>query len=258
MDKLFLALSTLCFLGGFIYVVIALRRRQPRRTTWLNFAVVAVGFLFQSLFLHHRGQLHGRCPVTNGAEILIFLSWSTVLFYFLVGRAFRLSLLGMFTEPIVFVFQAIALGLLLFGDPGARPAEGGVDPWHELHISVALLSFGAFALAGIAGIMYQVQDRQLKKHHLGALFYQLPPIRYLLDAIIRLVVVGLVLLTIGIASAFFQESEPDPKHYSLAIAVWVGYVGLLGWHFSGKSTPKRTAAGAIGVFLLPLALLAFL
>ncbi len=257
MDKLFLALSTLCFLGGFLYVAVALRRRQPRKSSWLNFAVLALGFVFQSLFLHLRGQLHGRCPVTNGAEILIFLSWSTVMFYFLTGRAFRLSLLGMFTEPIVFVFQAIALTLLLIGDPGASPVEK-VDPWHELHISVALLSFGAFALAGVAGIMYLVQDRQLKKHHLGALFYQLPPIRYLLDAVIRLVSVGLVLLTIGIGSAFFQESDPDPKHYSLAIAVWVGYVALLGWHFSGKSTPKRTAAGAIGVFLLPLALLALL
>lgn len=258
LDKWFLGLSTLCFLGGFLYVLAALRRRQPRKTTWMNFAVVVLGFVFQSLFLHFRGQLHGRCPVTNGAEILIFLSWSTVLFYFIVGRAFRLSLLGMFTEPIVFVFQTIALVLLLVGDPGARPPEGGIDPWHELHISVALLSFGAFALAGIAGIMYLVQDRQLKKHHLGALFYQLPPIRYLLDAIVRLVVVGSILLTIGIVSAFFQESEPDPKHYSMAIAVWVGYVALLAWHFSGKSTPKRTAAGAIAVFLLPLALLALL
>ncbi|MCB1232184.1 MAG: cytochrome c biogenesis protein CcsA [Verrucomicrobiae bacterium] len=257
MDKLLLALSTLCFLGGFIYVVMALRKRQPRQTTWLNFAVVAAGFVFQCLFLHSRGQLHGRCPVTSGAEILIFLSWSIVLFYFLVGRAFRLSLLGMFTEPIVFVFQAIALAMLIVGDAGPQPVDS-VDPWHEFHISVALLSFGAFALAGVAGIMYLVQDRQLKKHHLGALFYQLPPIRYLLQAIIRLLGVGLALLTVAIISALFQESEPDPKHYSLAIAVWLGYAALLGWHFSGKATPKRVAIGAVIVFVFPIALLAAL
>ncbi len=257
MDKLLLALSTLCFLGGFIYVVISLRSGRPRQTTWLTFGVIAVGFVLQSLVLYLRGQLHGRCPVTNGAEILIFLCWSTVILYFLVGRTYRLSLLGMFTEPLVFVFQAVALGLLLVNDPGARPVEK-VDAWHELHISVALLSFGAFALAGIAGVMYLVQDRQLKRHHLGALFYQLPPIRYLMEAIIRLVVIGQILLTIGIGAAFVQEMDPNSKHFTMAIIVWVGYLGLLGWHFSGKSTPKRTAAGVIAVFLLPLALLAAL
>ncbi|MCB1064590.1 MAG: cytochrome c biogenesis protein CcsA [Verrucomicrobiae bacterium] len=257
MDKLLLALSTLCFLGGFIYVMIALRSGQPRPTGWLTFGVVAAGFVLQSLVLYLRSQLHGRCPVTNGAEILIFLCWSTIILYFLVGRAFRLSLLGMFTEPMVFVFQTIALILLITGDPGARPVEK-VDPWHELHISVALLSFGAFALAGIAGVMYLVQDRQLKKHHLGALFYQLPPIRYLMEAIIRLIVIGQILLTIGIAAAFVQETDPNSKHFTMAIAVWVGYLCLLGWHFSGKSTPKRIALGVIAVFLLPLALLAAL
>lgn len=251
MDKILLALSTLCFLGGFLYVVTALREGKPRRNSWANFAVVIAGFLLLSAVLHLRGELHGRCPVTNGAEILIFLSWSILLFYFLVGRAFRLSLLGTFTEPIVFVFLAVALGMLINSDPGARPVET-LDPWHELHISVALLSFGAFALAGIAGVMYQVQDRQLKQQQLGALFYQLPPIRYLADAIVRLVVGGTFLLTIAIVSAFLQESEPDPKHFTMAFVVWIAYAALLGWHFSGKTTPRRIALGAVIVFIFPL------
>lgn len=254
MDKILLALSTLCFAGGFLYVVTALREGKPRRNTWANFAVVLVGFVLLSVVLHLRGQLHGRCPVTNGAEILLFLSWSILLFYFLVGRAFRLSLLGTFTEPIVFVFLATSFGMLAISDPGARPVDS-VDPWHELHISVALLSFGAFALAGIAGVMYLVQDRQLKKQQLGTLFYQMPPIRYLSDAIVRLVGIGTLLLTIGIVSAFLQESEPDPKHFSLAFVVWIAYAVLLVWNFSGKSTPKRTALGAIAVFAFPLLLL---
>ena len=257
MDKILLALSTLCFAGGFLYVVTALREGKPRRNSWANFTAVLVGFLLLSAVLHFRGQLHGRCPVTNGAEILVFLSWSILLFYFLVGRAFRLSLLGTFTEPIVFVFLATAFGMLAISDPGARPVES-VDPWHELHISVALLSFGAFALAGIAGVMYLVQDRQLKKHQLGALFYQMPPIRYLSDAIVRLVGIGILLLTVGIVSAFLQESEPDPKHFSLAFVVWIAYAVLLAWNFSRRSTPKRTALGAIVVFAFPLLLLAAL
>lgn len=257
MDKLLLALSTLCFLGGFIYAVAALRSGRERHTTRLNIVFVAAGFLFQSLALQQRGELHGRCPVTNGAEILIFLCWSVVLLYFVVGRTFRLSLLGMFTEPLVFVFQGIALVLLWTSDPGAQPIEK-VDAWRELHIAVALLSFGAFALAGIAGVMYLVQDRQLKRHQLGALFYNLPPIRYLVDAIVRLGGIGLGLLTVGIVSAFLMEKRPDALHLGMAFAVWLGYALLMGWHFSGASTPRRFAIAAIVVFLLPLTQLASL
>ncbi|MCB1077000.1 MAG: cytochrome c biogenesis protein CcsA [Verrucomicrobiae bacterium] len=257
MDKLLLALSTLCFLGGFIYAVAALRSGRPRHTTRLNIVFVAAGFLLQSYALHLRGQLHGRCPVTNGAEILIFLCWSVVLLYFVVGRTFRLSLLGMFTEPLVFVFQGIALILLWTSESGAHPIEK-VDPWRELHIAVALLSFGAFALAGIAGVMYLVQDRQLKRHQLGALFYNLPPIRYLVDAIVRLGGIGLALLTVGIVSAFLMEKRPEPLHLGMAFAVWLGYAVLLGWHFSSASTPRRFAIASIVVFLLPLTQLATL
>lgn len=252
MDQLLLALSTLCFLGGFLYAVAALRSGRPRHTTRLNVVFVAAGFILQSLALQSRGQLHGRCPVTNGAEILVFLCWSVVLLYFVVGRTFRLSLLGMFTEPLVLLFQTVALVGLWTGDPGPRPLPQ-VDAWRELHIAVALLSFGAFALTGVAGVMYLVQDRQLKRHQLGALFYNLPPIRYLASAIVRLGGIGLGLLSIGIVSAFLMQKRPDALHLGMAFAVWLGYAGLLGWHFSGASTPRRLALAAILVFLLPLA-----
>ena len=252
MDKLLLALSTLCFLGGFVYAVAALRSGRPRHTTRLNVAFMAAGFVFQCLALQQLGKLHGRCPVTNGAEILVFLCWSVVLLYFVVGRTFRLSLLGMFTEPLVLFFQSIALVILWTHPPEPKPLEN-VDAWRELHISVALLSFGSFALAGIAGVMYLVQDRQLKRHQLGPLFYNLPPIRYLGSAIVRLGGIGLGLLTVGIVSAFLMQKRPDALHLSMAFAVWLGYAGLLGWHFSGAATPKRLAFAAIIVFALPLA-----
>ncbi|MBL9150857.1 MAG: cytochrome c biogenesis protein CcsA [Verrucomicrobiales bacterium] len=257
MDKLLLALSTLCFLGGFVYAVVALRSGRPRHTTRLNVVFVAAGFLFQSLALHQRGQLHGRCPVTSSAEILVFLCWSVVLLYFVVGRTFRLSLLGMFTEPLVLVFQTVALFLLWTADPGPSPLDT-VDGWRELHVAVALLSFGAFALTGVAGVMYLVQDRQLKRHQLGALFYNLPPIRHLASAIVRLAGIGLGLLSVGILSAFLMQKRPDALHLTMAFAVWLGYAILLGWHLSGASTPRRLALAALLVFLLPLAQLATL
>ena len=117
----------------------------------------------------------------------------------------------------------IALVGFLIEDPSARtPAAGGeMDPWLELHASVSLVSFGALALAGVAGLMYLVQDRQLKRHHLKTLFYNLPPIRYLTIAVFRLVSIGLILLTVGIVSAYMMEDMPAPLHQGLSMLTWV-------------------------------------
>ena len=94
--------------------------------------VMACGFIAQCGFLYLRGQELGRCPITTPAELLVFVSWSIVGLYFLLGRAFRLSLLGAFTAPLVALFQLLALPFLR--EPAARnPAD---DYWLEMHASV--------------------------------------------------------------------------------------------------------------------------
>ena len=103
MDDLYLILATLAFLGGFVLAAISWRRESDR-PHGLNIPLAVAGLVFQTLFLRERGELHGRCPITNGAEVLVFVSWSIVIMYLALGRAFRLSLLGVFTMPMVFLF----------------------------------------------------------------------------------------------------------------------------------------------------------
>ena len=256
MDDLYLILATLTFLGGFILAAISWRRESDL-PHGLNIPLAIAGLVFQTLFLGERGDLHGRCPITNGAEILVFVSWSIVIMYLALGRAFRLSLLGVFSMPIVFLFQVIAIISLAIGDPGARP-PARLDPWLELHAAMSLLAYGAFGLAAIAGVMYFVQDRQLKSHHPGRLFYSMPPIRYLADALVRLLVIGTVLLSIGIVAAFFMEVKPNAAHLLISGAVWLAYVFLLAAHTLKRLPPKRLALSALVAFAFALATLSAL
>lgn len=175
------------------------------------------------------------------------------MLYFLLGRTFRLSLLGLFTSPLVVALQAGALVYLLTVSGGdvAKPVES-LDYWLEVHASISLLAYGAFALACVAGFMYLVQDRLLKTHDLNALFYNLPPIRYLVKAINRVLIIGLLLLTVGIVSAFFMRNQPSIGHLGLSISVWVGYALLIGLYAARRLGPKQLAVGAAIVFALPL------
>lgn len=242
--RLLLLLSTLAFLAGLVHAVLALRAGQWRETHW-HLVPMALGFALQSAFLYLRGQQHGRCPLTNLFEVFIFIGWSIMLLYFLVGPAFRLSLLGVFTAPLLTVMQTISL-LAPLDQIAAK--HGKVNPWLELHAALALIGYAAFALACITGIMFLLQERQLKRHRINALFHQLPPIHDLAKAIERLVLLGLILLSIALGAAFKINVPITNAKMIFSWAVWVLYAVILVLMWRHKYSARHTAQLAIGGF----------
>ena len=259
MDRLYLALSTFCFLGGFAYIIAALRTGNYHPPRW-NLAAMIGGFVFLNLFLYERGLVHKRCPITNILEILVFIGWAMVLIYLFFGTTYRLSLLGLFTAPLVFVFQIAAI-LAPFDREAALKAaaeHGAPDPWVEIHISVSLLAYGAFAMAFVAGVMFLVQDHMIRSHNLKAMFYNLPPVQNLSQAIQRLLILGFILLTVGIVSAQRIEQVSQSSKLVVIYAMWIIYAGLLAFFWIRGLSPKRLALGAILAFIIPALSLAFI
>jgi ABC-type uncharacterized transport system permease subunit len=120
---------------------------------------------------------------------------------------------------------------------------------------MSLVAYGAFALACIAGVMYLLQERQLKTHHLHSIFYHLPPLANLFAAITRLLWWGFALYTVGIVSGFFT-GHPLPRiQVVAAIALWLLYAAILQARHLKWIAPKRVAALCIIGFSAALALL---
>src|SRR5436305_3078208 len=126
-DRLFLTLSTLCFVAAVIRTVIWFRARVLPAGKF-NFMAIGGGFILQTAFLSVRGHQLGRCPLTNLFEVFVFLAWSVALIYMLVGPAYRLSLMGAFTAPLVIVLQGVAL---LAPIDVHHPAKLPANPWLE-------------------------------------------------------------------------------------------------------------------------------
>jgi ABC-type uncharacterized transport system permease subunit len=246
MDRLFLVAATFCFLFGFAYTMYALGAKVYHHSR-INLVAMLAGFLLQTAFLYLRGQTLRRCPLTNLFEVLIFLSWSMVLFYLLIGPAYRLSLLGFFTSPFVFILQVFAL-LTPWDVPSKVRSTPNV--WLELHAAISIVAYGAFLLAGVAGVMYLVQERQLKTHHLKSIFYHLPPIRDLATANKRLVFTGLALLSVGLFAGF--EMGNLGVHGVWASGVWLLYAFLAGAEIFHRISPRRAAWLSVGAFTLVL------
>ena len=251
MDRTLLIISTICFLGAVVRTGIALRGGVFRSGKF-NFLAIGAGFVFQTAFLSIRGHALGRCPLTNLFEVFIFLAWSVALIYMLVGPTYRLSLMGAFTAPLVVVLQGFAL---IAPIDIRHSVQLPANPSLEFHASVSLVAYGAFALACIAGVMYLVQERQLKTHHLHSIFYHLPPLTDLFAAITRLLWWGFVLYTVGIVSGFFT-GRPLPRVQVVAAAgVWLLYAAILQGRHLRRIAPKRVAALCIVGFSAALTLL---
>ena len=251
MDRQLLVVSTICFLAAVVRMIVSWRA-GIFRPGGFNFVAIGLGFILQMGFLSIRGHELRHCPLTNLFEVLIFLAWSVALIYLLIGPAYRLSLLGAFTAPLVFVIQAFAL---LAPIDVRHAVKLPVNGWLEFHASMSILAYGAFALACVAGVMYLVQERQLKEHQLRSIFYHLPPLSDLFAAITRLLWLGFALYTLGLVSGFFI-GEPLPRiQIVFAFAIWFLYAAILQGRHLRRVAPRRIAALCIIGFGAALTLL---
>ncbi len=255
MDRWFLVAATLLAAVAGVRGLLVLS--HGHKSSWTVWWMVGV-MLCQLGYLGIRGEMRGACPLRSIAEISVFLAWSLTLFFLLVGPVYRISLLGVFTAPVVVIFQGFAL---LPGKLDPTPVYVSETTfWGETHGAMSVLAYGALALAAVAGVMFLVLDRQLKDHHLkSGLFRFLPPVRELLVSLERLLWLGMVLLSIGLIAGIMMphETEGAWKHVFIATGVWGAYVALMIVKRVRGITGRRFALGAVSLFILSLGVFAF-
>ena len=254
MDRELLIISTLWFFLAMVRTAVAIKARNYRAAGF-NFVAITLGFAFQTAFLSVRGHALGRCPITNLFEVFIFVAWSVSLIYLLIGSAYRLSLMGAFTAPLVFSLQSFALLALWKPVNQAVALRPPNSPWLEMHASVSLVAYGAFALACVVGLMYLLQERQLKTRELHTMFYHFPPLTDLFAAITRLLWLGFVLLTLGITTGFLTGQPLPYVKIAWSLGVWIFYAAILLARHLGKTAPRRIAALCVIAFSAALTLL---
>lgn len=249
MDRWFLVIATvLAAIGGGWGMLAVHRGTRSRWTVVWMIAVLGCQFAFLSA----RGQIRGSCPLHDPGEILAYLAWAVTLSYLLVGPAYRLSLLGVFSAPLVLVLQLAAVVFVFLEAPPQRIPE--TSGFHALHSSAAVLAYGALGLAGISGVMFLVLNHQLKEQVLrSGLFRNMPPAHLLLVSLERLLWLGTGLLTVGVVAGFLMRpAEHARSHFLAAMAVWVAYLALLAVKSVRGMTGRKLALAAVGIFALSL------
>lgn len=249
MDKWMLLIATL--LAAAAAVQGANYVRRGIRSRW-TMAWMLLCFIAQMFLLGMRGEMRGACPLGDLGEILIFSAWSLTMFYLLEGSVYRLSLLGVFTAPLVSVMLGAAL---IPGMLDTNPVHiDHADAWGEAHAAFSVLAYGALGLAAVTGVMFLLLNRRLKNGALNnALFKNLPPVRDLSRVVNRLLVLGFAILTLGLICGLVMEKSGDvTKHLAVALCQWVAYAMLLTIEWRRGMPPRKLALAAVILFVLSL------
>jgi cytochrome c-type biogenesis protein CcsB len=220
-----LALYSLGLMHALLTVI---RRRQ--RLLPLALASFTVAAVFHLVSLVEEGMALGRFPVANLYQSSSLIGLLITVLFLLVYWRYKFESLAVFVFPIVFLFTFVAS----LGHP-VEPWSSATlrSSWLFVHVVLALLGYAALCLTCVAGIMYLIQERELKSKKPRAFYYRLPPLGTLDDLSYRTMAVGFALITLGlIAGSIWGFVEwgtrwvVDSK-IILAFVTWAIYLAMI-------------------------------
>ncbi len=239
--------SALVYLAATLFHLAYLVALQPAVRTWAG-RITWGAFGLHTLGLVVRFAEAGYTPVTSLHEAMSFFGWCVVGLYLLLQLRYQLPSLGAFASPVALVFVLAAVSL----PSGIEPLPAALQSyWLPVHVVFIFVGDGAFALAAAAGVMYLIQERQLKRKRMGALFHRLPSIDVLDELNYRLLTIGFPLLTVGIITGAIWAQQAwgtywswDPKE-TWSLITWLLYAGLLHGRLTVGWRGRRAAIWAI-------------
>ena len=252
-DRHFFLLAVVFYGLSTIYSVF-LWRRGFRTDDRVNYMLLLGAFVPHTTAMLLRGFSFNRCPVNNLFEALIFVAWTIVASYLVVGLFPRLRFLGAFAAPILFGIGVFALMPPLDAPHGPKP-DFHTD-WGSIHGALILLSCGAFGLSAVAGTMFLMQEHDLKYNKRRAILSLLPPIQRLDRVMAALLLGGVFFLTLGLAISPLLVAEKERQGVEFkgdpivfySIFIWMVYVTLLFLRLRFAQGGRRLAWGVVGSF----------
>jgi len=218
------AASLVCY-AGVLYA--------PR--VWLG--RVATLLLMLGMAAHYFALLarsHGThtVPYNDLYGSMSLFAWLLGLTYLGLEILHRQRSVGAFVTLLLVAWLSVLAVVTPAEMPAPPPARG---PLFAFHVTLNTWAYAAFALSFVLSLVYLLQDRVLRSHHPGAVFWRFPALD-VLDRMSRSsVAVGLAALCFGVVSGLIWRhrltgsySYGDPKVIVtlLILAVYVAYLQL--------------------------------
>lgn len=238
----YLFLSLICYAVGAVHVLVHVITRRRLLTT-LTIGSTLLGFAFHTAALSQRWTEAGHFPATGLRDGASFLAWATVLVFLLVYLATREDVLGLFAYPFIFVLVAVAS----LSPQAVTPDSVLRGLYLPVHTFFAVFGYGALFVAFTMGVLYLVQESELRSRSPRRFYYMIPSLERLDTIGGRSVLGGLAFLTLAILTGFHWTRQltghywsGDPKVFA-ALLAWVIYVALITARYRAGWGGRRAA-----------------
>jgi ABC-type transport system involved in cytochrome c biogenesis permease subunit len=171
----------------------------------------------------------GHAPLVGTTAAVSAFVWLLGISYLYVELTTDERAMGVFVTILV-----VALYTIPALDPTVSPRPPVLQsPLFTIHIVSMLFAYANFALACVLGVTYVLLFNEMKAKHLGFFYVRLPSLQVLDKMNGRVVTIGWVFLTVGIAIggiwATQVQTSPDPRAQAMSIADPKILVALVSW-----------------------------
>jgi len=256
MAHLYVTLTMLAYLMSLgLYVAFLMSGKEiAGRTATL---LLAAGLVTHYLALLERARSQHTVPYHDLYGSMSLFGWLLGLTYLGLEIYHRQRSVGAYVLPFMLAF--FVAGHAASADKLAPPPAHGA--LFAFHITLSILAYAAFGLAFVLSLIFLIQERLLRSHHMANFVWRLPP-QELLDRMSQSsVLIGLASIAIGTVLGFVvadrlqgQVWYYDPKYVVtlLVLLLYIVYVRL------ARTTAWRGArASKLCVFNFGIVVLSF-
>ena len=247
--KLFTVSLIIYFISMILYFVFIAVKKEKVAKAAILFQVL--GLVFHSAALVLRGIGTGRVPLTNQYEFATGFAWGICLVSLIFILKYHFPVLGAFASPILLLI----IGYAAMQSKDVHELMPALrSNWLVFHVSTAIISYGAFGVSFVLGIIFLIREKIGSQSFLDRHI----PGKEKLDIIgYRSVALGLMFLTFTILTGAIWAEQAwgtywswDPKE-TWSLITWIIYAIYLhlrirsGW--KGKSAAIFAVIGFICV-----------
>lgn len=221
----FLCVLGTTFLSCAAYVVFFITQKKHIRK--LARMLLFVSWLLQTGYILSRYLSIGNTPITTYHETIFFFAWALTSAYLSFRWRYTVKNFGTFVSLLI----SALLVASAFASREIIPLEPALQSWWlPVHAGISLFAYGFLGLAFCGGVMYLLQERELKSRKLGYFFTRLPSLDALDQLNAHCLTVGFTFLTLGMITGILWSKQAwgtywrwNPKEVC-SLIIWVIYL----------------------------------
>ena len=220
--------------------------RREAKVGRLATALLAAGVLTHTFLIGMHTVQAGHAPLVGTTAAISAFVWLLGLAYLYVELTTDERAMGLFVTSMLVVLDIIPVL-----DPTVSPRPAILrSPLFTMHVVSMLFAYACFALASVLGVTYVLLFKEIKAKHLGYFYARLPSLQVLDVMNGRVVTIGWVFLTIGIAIGGIWAARiavaTDPRVDEMSIGDPKILFALISWVLYSFAVLSRRTIGWTG------------